>query len=127
VDAHNIPDVIDAIGLIQHSPFWTKQNQLGMDLWFSRYLDWLLNSHFGRKEAQAIGNHGTWYDVQASSIALFLNKTDIAKNILESSMHKLLPQEIQPDGRQPFELKRTNSWDYSTFNLQGLFELASIG
>ena len=42
-------------------------------------------------------------------------------------MHKLIPQEIQPDGRQPFELKRTNSWDYSTFNLQGLFELASIG
>jgi hypothetical protein len=68
---------------------------------------------------------GTMY--RASSIALFLNKTDIAKNILESTMHKLIPQEIQSDGRQPFELKRTNSWDYSTFNLQGLFELACIG
>ena len=65
--------------------------------------------------------------MQASSIALFLNKTDIAKNILESTIQKLIPQEIRLDGRQPFELKRTNSWDYSTFNLQGLFELAGIG
>jgi hypothetical protein len=90
-------------------------------------IDWLLHSDFGKKEAQSIGNHGTWYDVQSSSISLFLNKTDIAKNILQSSMHKLILEEIQPDGRQPFELKRTNSWDYSIFNLQGLFELSTIG
>ena len=127
MDAHNIPDIIDAIGLIQHSPLCTKQDQLGMQLWFSKYLGWLLNSDFGKKEAQATNNHGTWYYVQSSSIDLFLNKTDIAKNILESTMHKLIPEEIQPDGRQPFELRRTNSWDYSTFNLQGLFELSSIG
>jgi hypothetical protein len=127
MDLHDIPNIIDSIGLIQYSYSWSKQDQLGMDLWFSRYLDWLLNSDFGKKEAQAIGNHGAWYDVQTSSIALFLNKTDIAKNILESSIRKLIPEEIQPDGRQPFELKRTNSWDYSTFNLQGLFELANVG
>jgi hypothetical protein len=127
MDAHNIPDIIDAVGLIQHSHLWTKRDQLGMQLWFSKYLDWLLNSDFGKKEAQATNNHGTWYYVQASSIALFLNKTDIAKNILESTMHNLIPKEIRSDGRQPFELKRTNSWDYSTFNLQGLFELAGIG
>ena len=48
-------------------------------------------------------------------MALFLNKTDVVKNILQS------------DGRQPFELRRTNSWNYSLFNLQGLFKLASIG
>jgi hypothetical protein len=127
MDLHDISNILDSIGLIQHSCSWSKQDQSGMDLWFSRYLEWLLNSDFGKKEAQAIGNHGTWYHVQTSSIALFLNKTDIAKNILESSIHKLIPEEIQPDGRQPFELKRTNSWGYSTFNLQGLFELANIG
>jgi hypothetical protein len=127
MDAHDIPNVIDAIGIIGHSPLSTKQNQLDMQLWFSSYLDWLLHSDFGKKEAQSIGNHGTWYDVQSSSISLFLNKTDIAKNILQSSMHKLILEEIQPDGRQPFELKRTNSWDYSIFNLQGLFELSTIG
>jgi hypothetical protein len=43
MDAHNISDIIDAIGLIQHSPLWTKQDQLGLKLWSTKYLDWLLN------------------------------------------------------------------------------------
>jgi len=44
MDAHNIPDIIDANGLIQHSPLWTKQDQLGVKLWSTKYLDWILNS-----------------------------------------------------------------------------------
>jgi hypothetical protein len=70
----------------------------------------------------AINNHWTWYDVQISSIALFLNRTDIGKGILQTNLDKLISIQIKPDNRQPFELKRTNSWDYSLFNLQGLFK-----
>ena len=76
--------------------------------------------------------------MQASSIALFLNRTDIAKSILNAIMQeprsatfvdiqKRLAATVQPDGRQPFELIRSNSLDYSMFNLLGLFRLASIG
>ncbi len=57
-------------------------------MWFSKYLDWLLNSNQGKEEAQKINNHGTYYKVQASSIALFLNKTGIAKNILQAMMQE---------------------------------------
>ncbi len=123
----NLPEVIDAIGLIQNSSAWTKQDQLGVEIWFSKYLDWLLNSDQGKEEAQKIDNHGTYYDVQASSIALFLNKTNIARSILQKNRDELISVKIQPDGRQPFELRRTNSLDYSIFNLLGLFKLASIG
>ena len=134
----NLPEVIDAVGLIQNSQTWTKQDQRGMELWFSEYLDWLLNSNYGKQEAQKINNHGTYYKVQASSIALFLNRTDIAKSILNAIMQepssatfvdiqKQLAATVQPDGRQPFELMRSNSLDYSMFNLLGLFRLASIG
>jgi hypothetical protein len=127
MDANNLPDVIDAIGLIQHSPVWTKQDQHGMVIWFSKYLNWLLSSDAGKKQVQPKNNHETWYDVQISSIALFLNRTEFAKGILQNSLHKLISVQIKSDGRQPFELKRTKSWDYSLFNLQGLFKLASIG
>lgn len=133
-----LTNLLDAIGLIQNSPSWTKEDQHEMELWFSEYLNWLLNSDVAKEEAQKINNHGTYYDVQVSSIALFLNKTDIAENVLKSTMHELTPAtlastpkvmavRIQPDGRQPFELERSNSLDYSMFNLIGLFKLASIG
>jgi len=123
----NLPDIMDSVALIRHSHAWTKQDQQGIELWFSDYLDWLLNSDQGRHEAQKNNNHGTYFDVQVSSIALFLNKTNIARDILQENRDELISEKIQPDGRQPFELTRANSLDYSIFNLLGLFKLASIG
>jgi hypothetical protein len=82
----------------------------------------------GKQEQLRLDNHGTWYDVQVSSIALYLNKTDIAKSIIQGiTVHELIPKQIEPDGRQPLELTRTHSLDYSIFNLLGLFKLADLG
>ncbi len=121
------PDLIDAIRLIHDSLPWTKQDQQGIELWFGKYLDWLLNSDAGKKESKRLNNHGTWYDVQASSIALFLNKTEISRDILKKNIDKLIAAKIQPDGPQPFELQRRTSLNYHIFNLLGFFYLAKIG
>jgi hypothetical protein len=80
----NITDVIDAIGLIQDSPAWTKEEQAGVESWFTKYLGWLMNSKSGKHEGQKINNHGTYYYVQVTAIASFLNETAIAKNLLEA-------------------------------------------
>jgi Alginate lyase len=133
-----LTNIIDAIGLIQNSLYWTKKDQHEIELWFSKYLNWLLNSDVAKEETQKINNHGTYYDVQVSSFALFLNKTDITRSVLNAATNELTPAsfvstpkaiavKIQPDGRQPFELARSNSLDYSMFNLLGLFRLATIG
>ena len=113
----SLVDVIDSIGMIQNSLSWTKKDQHEVELWFSKYLNWLLNSDVGKEESQKINNHGTYYDVQVSSFALFLNKTDVTESILKAITHELTPAtlistpkviaiKIQPDGRQPFELAR---------------------
>jgi hypothetical protein len=134
----NITDVIDAIGLIQVSSAWTKEDQAGVVSWFTKYLSWLMNSKAGKHEGQKINNHGTYYYVQVTAIASFLNETAIAKNLLEAFVQRPSPSafiapekslavKIQPDGRQPFEVQRNNALDYSMFNLLGLFKLANIG
>ena len=122
-----LPDVIDAIRLIQHSPSWSKQDQQGMELWFSKYFNWLIFSEHGKEERDQSNNHGTWYRVQASAIALFLNKTDNAKALLRDVWNELISRQIEPDGALRYEINRKNSLDYSTFNVLGLFRLASIG
>jgi hypothetical protein len=121
------PVVLDSVRLIEHSPAWTDDDQKGVELWFEKYLEWLLNSKFGKKESKAMNNHGTWYDVQASAIALFLNKTEITKNILENNKNVLISEKIQPGGQQSFELGRQNSLGYHIFNLLGFFNLAKVG
>jgi len=120
-----LPEVFDAIRLIQHSPSWSRQDQQGIERWFTKYLDWLLYSEHGQEERRLSNNHGTWYRVQVSAIALSLNKTDIAKSMLEDAGKFI--GEIDPDGSQRREIKRKNSLDYSTFNVLGLFRLAGIG
>ena len=133
-----LSELTDAIKLLQESTNWKMELQRGIEKWFSDYLDWLLTSKSGKFEIQKMNNHGTYYLVQVSSIALFLNKTDFSKEILMSSLQnissaplvdlpKLMSVKIAPDGRQPFELERANSLDYSIFNLLGIFELASKG
>lgn len=109
-----------------------------MEEWFSKYLDWLLTSDSGKAEGNRMNNHGTYYNVQVGWIALYLNKTDFTKRHLESMMQdissapfedvpKLIAVRINPDGSQPFELKRATSLHYSIYNLIGLFRLAQLG
>ena len=73
-----------------------------------------------------------------AAIALFTYKPEIVHDILQAlvqepsistftSPEKSLKPKIQPDGHQPFELQRSNSLQYSMFNLYGLFKLADIG
>lgn len=127
IDARALSGVVDAIGLIEHTHMWSRQDQREMENWFRHYLTWLLTSTLGKEEAAAKNNHGSWYDVLTTSIALFLNETEKARDILQTSKTRRIDSQIQADGGQPFELKRTLAWHYSAFNVQALFALARLG
>lgn len=126
LDARGFILVIDAIALLAGSPAWTQADQRGMQEWFSQYYTWLRQSKNGNSEWNAKNNHGTWYDVQAISMALFIGKRQEAKEIAEEAKTRRIGSPIEPDGSQPQELARTTSWHYSVFNLDALFHLASL-
>ena len=138
IGAHHLAHLVDAIGMLELSPNWSKNVKEGMKQWFSKYLDWLLNSDLAKHEGQRANNHGTYYAVQVSAIAFLLNKTDITKQLLESTMQdlsnapmedvpRLISVRINPDGTQPFEIGRANSLHYHIWNLYGLVLLARMG
>src|SRR3990172_2194727 len=126
IETHNLPELVDTVGILARSKSWSSEDQKGLQKWFDAYLAWLRESPEGRAEAKAQNNHGTWYDVQIAAFALFVDKGDMAKKVLNEMAEKRIAKQIEPDGRQPRELERTLAWSYSLFNLEALFDGASM-
>ena len=95
IDSRHFIKIIDAIGLLKKSKHWKDKNQLGMQSWFRSFLVWMHTSKNGLSEKKAENNHGTWYDAQRLSMALFIDSSSLAKEIIISvtSMHRWMKKE----------------------------------
>lgn len=127
IDTWVLVGIVDAAGILESSRAWTSQDRNGMTAWCEAYLKWLRTSELGQEEAKAPNNHGTWFDAQVVSLALYVGQKDLAREILDAVKHRRIDAEIERDGSQPRELARTRSFAYSLFNLRALFTLASLG
>ncbi len=127
IEARHLTGLTDGLALLDGSPGWSATDAKSMRTWIEKYYLWLNTHQNGKDERGELNNHGTWFDVQAAHLALVLGKTADAKKILTEAPAKRLAKQIEPDGRQPLELARTKSLDYSLFNLEALIQLARLG
>lgn len=127
IEMAGMTSLVDSVGLLVGSKSWTDADQRGLQQWFTQFVQWMQESKNGRDEAAAKNNHGTYYDLELTMFALFIGKNEIATNILRAVPTKRIARQIEPDGREPLELARTNAWGYSVMNLRGLMSLAQLG
>jgi hypothetical protein len=126
IDTRGIVNLIDGIQILKNSASLTTNDYESLQKWFARYLEWMTTSPVGLDEANEHNNHGTYYDLQTVSIALFIHQDERAAQMLEEQTKPRIESQFAEDGSQPHELARTLSWGYSLMNLEGFFGLASL-
>ena len=125
IDSRHFIKVVDAIGLINDSKYWKKEDQQGMKKWFTDFLHWMQTSENGIDEMDAPNNHGTWYDAQRLSLALFVDSMNLAKKTVASAQERL-DKQMDNDGKFPKEMERTISLHYTCFAMNAFFTIAQM-
>jgi hypothetical protein len=126
IDFSSMYKLISTIQILEANNVFPQQSLEQLNAWLKEYFDWLHTSDYGKNEDDQRNNHGTWFDVQAVGIALYLGKTDMAKERVENVKNKRITRQIELDGSQPLELARTRSLSYSAMNLRGFIHLANM-
>ncbi|MEO6734676.1 MAG: alginate lyase family protein [Ferruginibacter sp.] len=125
IDTRHFVKLIDAIGLLNGAANWLPADQAGMQGWFTSFLDWMHTSKNGIDEMNTANNHAVWYDLQRLSIALFVGKKELAKQIVASATGRL-DKQMDEQGSFPLEMKRTISLHYTVFVLDPFFTIAQL-
>src|SRR5256885_11547526 len=107
IETRGLVGVVDAIGMLERSPSWTAADDRGMAQWFSAYLGWLRSSPIGKQERNAHNNHGTWYDAQVASLALFTGDTGLARSTLATAGTRRIASQVTRSEEHTSELART--------------------
>jgi hypothetical protein len=125
IDSRHFIKVVDGIGLLQGSAHWKPKDNDGMKQWFAGFLHWMQTSDVGRDEMDAPNNHGAWYDAQRLALALFIDSTQLAKQIVLSAMTRL-DKQMDDAGKFPREMERTISLHYTVFVMDAFFTIAQM-
>ncbi len=125
IDSRHYVKLIDAIGLINGSRYWKKEDQEGMKKWFSDFLHWMQTSKNGIDELNTKNNHGAWYDAQRLSMALFIDSNKLAKEIALNAAVRL-DKQMDDKGYFPAEMERTISLHYTAFVMNAFFVIAQM-
>ena len=127
IDTRDMPELVDALRLLESAPGWTKADSDGMVAWCRAYLAWLLTSRNGVEERKTTNNHGVFYDEQVAALALFVGDTAEARNAIVVRGKERIESQIDADGKQKRELDRTRPLHYTLFNLDAFTMLAELG
>lgn len=125
IDTRHFIKMIDGIGLIASSKSWTVENQRSMQQWCVQFLSWMQTSRNGLSEMKAENNHGTWYDAQRLSLALYIDSISLAKKIVSNALGRL-DYQMNADGKFPKEMERTTALHYNNFDLEAFFLIAAM-
>lgn len=123
IDGYSFVEMLDGVQLLEKSKSFTTKDSKQLKTWFSQLMKWLLTHPQALEESNQKNNHATAYDVQVAAYALYTGNKKVFNDILAKFPERRIATQIEPDGKQPFELRRTLAFGYSQYNLNHIIDL----
>ncbi len=126
IDAYSFVEMLDAVQLLEGSAAFTKKDSKALKAWFSKFLEWMLTSKQGIDEGNQLNNHSTAYDVQVIAYANYVGNKKVLDQVIGQFYERRIKAQIEADGKQPQELRRTLAFGYSQYNLTHMIDVMQI-
>ena len=123
IDTYSFVDMLDGVLILENSKSFKKKDQKALRKWFKEFSDWMLTSKQGKEEGNAANNHSVAYDAQMIAFALYIGNEPLARQIISALPERRIYPQIEPDGSQPHELRRTLAFHYSQYNITHFIDI----
>ena len=123
IDTYSFVEMLDAVQLLEQSNAFSEKDAKQLKKWFGELLDWILTSKQGQEEGNQKNNHAVAHDAQVIAFAMYAGRNEVAEQFIRDFPDKRIFTQIEPDGKQPYELRRTLAFGYSGFNLQHMVDI----
>ncbi len=126
IDTIHLVEVARAIPLLAQAKSLSPADFETAKKWFADYNVWMTTSKNGMEEGAAKNNHGTCWLMQVAEFARLTGDKKLTAYCLDRFKNVIVPGQIEPDGSQQQELRRTKPYGYCLFNLEALTTVCQI-
>lgn len=126
VELERFTPIIESICLVQTVTGLDKQTKKGIKNWFKEMLRWTMNSEQWALESGGTNNVVAGLYVTLVEMARFIGDKKTIRRLGNEYKEKILDVQIDEEGKQPAELKRTIGYGYSVGNLNNIVDFCLI-
>lgn len=126
ISAYSLNDLIESIRLLEMRKALPRRVKRGLQSWFGDFAQWADEGEFGPSLKKTNNNIGLAYDVLLTNMYLFSGNEERARDIVNGFYENRILTQIQEDGSQPAELKRTKAFSYSIYNLAHIVDFCYL-
>ena len=126
IEASHLSTIAESFGLLRPSAAQTTADERAVRQWYADFAVWMATSDNGADELAKANNHGVFYDFYVAHFTLFAGAPDVVRNVAGNFPEYRLGVQMDRQGRFIDELRRTRSWHYAHYVVDGAAKLATI-
>ena len=112
IDAYNFIDVLESVRLVESVRPMGRKRWRQLQAWFGDFAVWMQQSAMGQTAQNFDHNIGTAYDILLCYLSDFTGDAATARRVAENFEEKRINAQIEADGTQNIQLRRTKEFSY---------------